>query len=30
MSKKIYIDPGHGGVQPGAVKGSRKEKDDTL
>ena len=30
MSKKIYIDPGHGGVQPGAVKGSRKEKDDVL
>lgn len=30
MSKKIYIDAGHGGVQPGAVNGNRKESDDTL
>lgn len=28
--KKIYIDPGHGGSDPGAVKGGRKEKDDVL
>ena len=30
MAKIICIDPGHGGVQPGAVNGSRKEKDDVL
>lgn len=30
MAKKIYIDPGHGGNDPGAVKGSRLEKDDNL
>lgn len=30
MAKKIYIDAGHGGVQPGAVNGKRKESDDTL
>ena len=30
MAKKIYIDPGHGGVQPGAVNGKRKEADDVL
>lgn len=30
MSKKIYIDAGHGGVQPGAVNGKRKESDDVL
>lgn len=30
MSKKIYIDAGHGGVQPGAVNGKRKESDDAL
>lgn len=28
--KKIFIDPGHGGVQPGACKGKRKESDDVL
>lgn len=28
--KKIYIDAGHGGVQPGAVNGKRKESDDVL
>ena len=26
----ICLDPGHGGKTPGAVKGSRYEKDDTL
>lgn len=30
MAKKIYIDPGHGGKQPGAVNGKRKESDDVL
>lgn len=30
MSKKIYIDAGHGGVQPGACNGKRKESDDVL
>lgn len=30
MKKKIMIDAGHGGTDPGAVNGSRKEKDDTL
>ena len=30
MAKKIFIDPGHGGRDPGAVKGSRFEKDDVL
>lgn len=31
MSKKIYINPGHGGHDSGAVGvGGRKEKDDTL
>lgn len=30
MAKKIYIDAGHGGVQPGAVNGKRKESDDVL
>lgn len=29
-TKKIYIDPGHGGSDPGATNGSRKEKDDVL
>lgn len=28
--KKIFIDPGHGGSDPGAVKGKRTEKDDVL
>ncbi len=27
---KVWIDPGHGGEDPGAVKGSRYEKDDVL
>ncbi len=30
MSKTIIIDPGHGGFDPGAVFGNRREKDDTL
>ena len=30
MSKIICIDPGHGGADPGAVNGSRHEKNDTL
>lgn len=30
MAKKIYIDAGHGGCQPGAVNGKRKESDDVL
>lgn len=30
MSKKIYIDAGHGGVQPGACNGKRRESDDVL
>ena len=30
MSRKIYIDAGHGGVQPGACNGKRKESDDVL
>ncbi len=28
--KTIVIDPGHGGSDPGAVNGTRQEKDDTL
>lgn len=28
--KKIYLDPGHGGSDPGAVSGKRRESDDTL
>ena len=28
--KRIFIDPGHGGSQPGACKGKRKESDDVL
>ena len=27
---KICLDPGHGGSDSGATKGSRKEKDDVL
>ncbi|MCI8352006.1 MAG: N-acetylmuramoyl-L-alanine amidase, partial [Oscillospiraceae bacterium] len=27
---KFCIDPGHGGSDPGAVNGTRKEKDDVL
>ena len=30
MGIKILIDPGHGGVDPGAVKGSKYEKNDVL
>ena len=30
MTKKIFIDPGHGGSQPGAVGNGLKEKDLTL
>lgn len=30
MSIKIFIDPGHGGVDSGAVNGTRLEKDDNL
>lgn len=26
----VIIDPGHGGSDPGAVYGNRREKDDTL
>lgn len=30
MPKTIIIDPGHGGFDPGAVFGNRREKDDNL
>ena len=30
MTRKVIIDAGHGGVEPGAVYNGRKEKDDTL
>jgi N-acetylmuramoyl-L-alanine amidase len=30
MTKTIYLDPGHGGNDPGAVLGDRYEKDDNL
>ena len=30
MARKIYIDPGHGGSDPGAVEEGRMEKDDVL
>ena len=30
MAKKVYLDPGHGGTDPGAVSGGLKEKDLTL
>lgn len=29
-TRYLCIDPGHGGGDPGAVNGSRKEKDDVL
>lgn len=30
MARKVIIDAGHGGVEPGAVFEGRREKDDTL
>ena len=30
MSKTIVLDPGHGGIDPGAVNGTRKESNDAL
>lgn len=30
MAYSIMLDAGHGGIEPGAVYGERKEKDDTL
>lgn len=30
MNKKVCIDMGHGGTDPGAVSVNRKEKDDNL
>ncbi|MDK2802074.1 MAG: N-acetylmuramoyl-L-alanine amidase [Oscillospiraceae bacterium] len=30
MNKKVCIDMGHGGTDPGAVSGNRQEKDDNL
>jgi len=30
MSKTIVLDPGHGGADPGAVNGARKESNDAL
>lgn len=30
MARKVIIDAGHGGVEPGAIFNGRKEKDDTL
>ncbi len=30
MKMKVIIDAGHGGKEPGAIYGERKEKDDTL
>ena len=30
MAKKVYLDPGHGGSDPGAVSGGLKEKNLTL
>ena len=30
MARKVYIDPGHGGSDPGAVYEGRMEKDDVL
>lgn len=30
MAFRVFIDPGHGGTDPGAVYNGRREKDDTL
>lgn len=30
MSKTIFLDPGHGGTDPGATNGIRRESDDNL
>lgn len=30
MARKVIIDAGHGGVEPGAIFNGRREKDDTL
>lgn len=30
QQKTVILDPGHGGVEPGAIYEERKEKDDTL
>ena len=30
MAYRVIVDAGHGGRDPGAVYGDRKEKDDTL
>lgn len=30
MARKVIIDAGHGGVEPGAIYNGRKEKDDNL
>ena len=30
MNKRVCLDPGHGGIQPGAVYGSMQEKDVNL
>lgn len=30
MAFRVFIDPGHGGTDPGAVYNERREKDDTL
>ena len=29
-NKKVILDAGHGGDEPGAIYNGRKEKDDTL
>ena len=30
MAFRVFIDPGHGGTDPGAVHNGRQEKDDVL